>query len=260
MIAALVGRAGALRNRASLVRLALAAGVTFGINALIAFGLALWHEGEGQPQQQADDPPIVLATIEPARPPTPQESSAPEEPEDASVPAVRPRPVPAPDVELYPPVRRPTALPVAPALAADLSAWSPSLDFSTEAPEVSPPPARSGAEGITDAQPGSGQGDEEAPAPRGPSRAAVLREPPPLEHFYPRRAERRRINGTTSLRLRIDRTGRVTEARVLESKPSGIFDQAAVRAARRMRYDPALQNGRPVPATVVLKFIWKVPE
>jgi protein TonB len=85
-------------------------------------------------------------------------------------------------------------------------------------------------------------------------------QPPPLRDFYPRLASRRDITGTTRVRLHIDRNGRVSDVTVLESQPARIFDRAARRAARQMRYDPAMRNGRPVPDVVELKLVWETPQ
>ena len=53
---------------------------------------------------------------------------------------------------------------------------------------------------------------------------------------YPDAARGR--SGDVLVEMNIGADGAVTQARVLESKPSGLFDQAALDAARRWRYPP----------------------
>ena len=46
------------------------------------------------------------------------------------------------------------------------------------------------------------------------------------------------------LNLLIDASGRVTKAKVLESNPPGVFDQAALEAARSWRFSPGTLGGQ----------------
>lgn len=95
---------------------------------------------------------------------------------------------------------------------------------------------------------GSGQTDERAQWPGlgasdGPS---FLRSVKPV---YPERARRAGREGTVVLRLSIDETGRLAEARVVNGAGYG-FDEAALAAARASSYRPALRDGRGVAADV----------
>ena len=94
----------------------------------------------------------------------------------------------------------------------------------------------------------------------GISRGAVMIQPPDLSDYYPRRALLRGITGRTTLQLTIDETGRVTDMQVVESAPAGVFDHAAGRVGRSLRFRPALRNNRPVRATVSLDLIWRLEE
>jgi protein TonB len=69
----------------------------------------------------------------------------------------------------------------------------------------------------------------------------ILKRIPPI---YPARALMRKIEGWVRLELTIDPQGQVAEARVLDASPKGVFDQAALKAARRWRFQPATEGGR----------------
>ena len=68
---------------------------------------------------------------------------------------------------------------------------------------------------------------------------------------YPGILQRAGIGGRVTVRLRVNASGRVTEASILRSDNDG-FNEAALAAARGARFRPAERNGRAVPAEVVL--------
>lgn len=63
---------------------------------------------------------------------------------------------------------------------------------------------------------------------------------------YPTAAREQGITGSVKLRVRIDQRGRVREVRVLKARPPGVFEQAAVEAIRRWRFEPARYKGEAV--------------
>ena len=63
---------------------------------------------------------------------------------------------------------------------------------------------------------------------------------------YPRTAARRGTEGLVWLEFTVTRKGTVHSAKVIESKPPGVFDQAAMEAAQQFRYLPMYVNGEPV--------------
>ena len=65
---------------------------------------------------------------------------------------------------------------------------------------------------------------------------------------YPPALASQRIGGTVLLRLFVDSTGKVAaeSTRVQESSGYPALDSAALAAAPRLRYAPALHNGTPV--------------
>ncbi len=98
-----------------------------------------------------------------------------------------------------------------------------------------------------------------------PSPAAQLRIVPadrqllPLlkvEPQYPRRARRRNIEGSVEVEFLINQQGAVEKAQVVQSEPSGLFDEAALKAVRRWKFAPRYIEGQAVyqKARQVIKF------
>lgn len=76
------------------------------------------------------------------------------------------------------------------------------------------------------------------------------------EPKYPMYADRR-VERTVWVRSLVDHRGNVIEARTHKSCGELPFDQAALDAAVKCRYKPAVQNGRPVCTWVVYKVEFK---
>lgn len=77
-----------------------------------------------------------------------------------------------------------------------------------------------------------------------------------LDRHYPRSARIRGITGTSKIRLGIDAAGSVIVCTVLDSSPAGVFDQAAERLGRSLRFRPALAGGVPVASTLDTTIQW----
>jgi periplasmic protein TonB len=60
---------------------------------------------------------------------------------------------------------------------------------------------------------------------------------------YPRQAARAKISGWVRLRITVNPDGSVRDARVVASEPRGMFEEAAVVAARRGKFRPRIDNG-----------------
>jgi len=74
---------------------------------------------------------------------------------------------------------------------------------------------------------------------------------------YPPRAAERGIEGWVELRFGISATGTVQDAEVMRSHPGKVFDRAALRAVGRWKYNPKIEDGKPVErhgVTVRLEF------
>jgi TonB family protein len=93
--------------------------------------------------------------------------------------------------------------------------------------------------------------------PRGQSRPAVLvdQEAP----RFPARARRVGItSGAVTLEYTVDAAGAVRNPRVVSANPPGMFDDAALRAVEKWRYQPKLDAGRPVESR--LRFTFRFAE
>ena len=67
-----------------------------------------------------------------------------------------------------------------------------------------------------------------------------------VQPIYPRRAQTRGIEGYVLLEFVVTSTGAVRDPVVIESKPPGIFDRAAINAALKFKYKPKVVNGEPI--------------
>ena len=63
---------------------------------------------------------------------------------------------------------------------------------------------------------------------------------------YPRRAKQARIEGWVTMEVVIRPDGSVSDAKVLESDPPRLFDEAAVAAMQRWKFRPKIVDGTPV--------------
>ena len=77
---------------------------------------------------------------------------------------------------------------------------------------------------------------------------------------YPNDAWDERVGGTVVLKMRISPAGVVDSAYVLESSGHRSLDSAAVADSRRLRYDPAEQDGEPIEVWARLPVIYPLPE
>jgi protein TonB len=63
---------------------------------------------------------------------------------------------------------------------------------------------------------------------------------------YPLRASERGIEGWVEVRFTISKLGTVKDPRVINSHPSSIFDRAALKAIRKWKYNPKIEDGEPM--------------
>lgn len=91
-------------------------------------------------------------------------------------------------------------------------------------------------------------------APQGPVAAGQLAEASPLSMTpapkYPVEAARQGIGGEVMLLVTVDAEGSVRDVQVEKSTPPGVFDAATLEAARRWRFAPLLEEGKPVQGQV----------
>jgi protein TonB len=63
---------------------------------------------------------------------------------------------------------------------------------------------------------------------------------------YPLRASERGIEGWVAVEFTISKLGTVKNPHVLGSHPSSIFDRSALKAIRKWKYNPKIEDGEPV--------------
>jgi periplasmic protein TonB len=81
---------------------------------------------------------------------------------------------------------------------------------------------------------------------------AIVRIPP----SYPMEARRQKLEGWVRIEFSVHTDGTVTDVKVRDAKPTGVFDQAAINAIQQWKFRPAMENGKPVRkrAAQTLKF------
>ncbi len=67
-----------------------------------------------------------------------------------------------------------------------------------------------------------------------------------VQPMYPRRALSRGIEGYVIVMFTVTRQGTTRDHVIVESKPRGIFDRAALQAATKFKYKPRVVDGQPI--------------
>ncbi|MBY0399587.1 energy transducer TonB [Myxococcota bacterium] len=88
----------------------------------------------------------------------------------------------------------------------------------------------------------SGNDEERLPSLDGDAIPLVRVEP-----RYPAQAMRQGREGRVLVEFTIGRSGSVEAARVIAAEPEGVFDREALEAVRQWKYNPRIEQGRPVP-------------
>ena len=70
----------------------------------------------------------------------------------------------------------------------------------------------------------------------------LVRIPP----IYPQKALRMRKEGFVKMRFTVDTDGTVLDIEIIESEPARFFDDAAMRALKRWKFKPKMQDGKAV--------------
>ncbi|MHC1753473.1 energy transducer TonB [Humidesulfovibrio sp.] len=155
-------------------------------------------------------------------------------------PTAPPAPKPAPKAE-----QRPQSVPPTTTLAASATATTGSTGaFATGPATGSGGGPGNGSGGGSGGGAGTGVGSG-----TGQGGVAVDRMPVALRRIkpsYPMSARRRGITGQVLLRIFVDAEGGVREVQVQTAEPPGVFEEKAVEAARKWRFEPALHKGAPV--------------
>lgn len=78
-----------------------------------------------------------------------------------------------------------------------------------------------------------------------------------VEPKYPVKAARDGVEGWVSLSFSVDELGRVANVKVIEAQPKRYFEREAVKALKKWRYKPRIENGKAIVQhnqTVMLEF------
>ena len=67
-----------------------------------------------------------------------------------------------------------------------------------------------------------------------------------VQPIYPRRALSRGIEGYVIVQFTVTKQGTTKDIKVVESKPPGVFDNAATQAAAKFKYKPRVVDGQPI--------------
>ncbi|MCZ6525936.1 MAG: energy transducer TonB [Gammaproteobacteria bacterium] len=67
-----------------------------------------------------------------------------------------------------------------------------------------------------------------------------------VQPMYPRRALSRGIEGYVIVMFTVTKQGTTRDHVIVESKPRGIFDRAALQAATKFKYKPRVVDGQPI--------------
>lgn len=70
---------------------------------------------------------------------------------------------------------------------------------------------------------------------------------------YPARAYQQRVAGKVLLRLYLSDRGELDRIDLVEASPPGLFEEAALEAAKALRFKPAMLNGRAVRSLKVIE-------
>jgi len=234
----------------------------------------IWAEqgaGAGDPQDRAPEIPGGVAL-----PPAPPQAEAPPPPAPPlALPDIPPAPPlarapPAPtSIAIAPPVSPPPppaeAAPPVPMLPRLAEAPAPSPEASLESP---PPRPRSAPPQPRRASPTPGPGNAPQAAPpmaaapaeatgavSSPRQLAGIGNPSPE---YPYASRIRQEQGRVTLRVLVSPAGGVADVAVERTSGHAALDRAAEQAVRRWRFEPAMQDGRPVPASAAISITFRL--
>ena len=174
----------------------------------------------------------VMANLLPPDSPAPPKQSAPPAPR---MPVAAPKPAPKPEVKKA--EKAPTPAPPTP---------SAKLSESTQSATVTPSTGGGGVSGT--------------PIQTDIGKLIVIYQPD-ADPYYPSFSKRAGEQGEVVVRLIIDETGVVEDARLLQSSSYPRLDRAAMEIGKRYRFKPYLINGSPtkISTNLLIKFNLKSP-
>lgn len=69
---------------------------------------------------------------------------------------------------------------------------------------------------------------------------------------------RERGEGTVTLRVTFDVSKKVMDVSIIRKSSCSYFDQDAIKAAKRIKFEPALKNGQPMTTTKMLEYSFRI--
>ena len=64
--------------------------------------------------------------------------------------------------------------------------------------------------------------------------------------IYPAIPYQQRLGGSVTLSIFVNERGGIDKTVIVESKPAGVFDEAALQAVAELKFSPAIKDGKPV--------------
>jgi len=193
--------------------------------------LALPDIPPAPPLARAPPAPTSIAIAPPVAPPPPPAEAAPPVP---MLPRLAEAPPPTPEASLESPPPRPRSAPPQPRRASPTPGPG-------NAPQAAPPMAAAPAEATGAVSP--------------PRQLAGIGNPSPE---YPYASRIRQEQGRVTLRVLVSPAGGVADVAVERTSGHAALDRAAEQAVRRWRFEPAMQDGRPVPASAAISITFRL--
>lgn len=81
-----------------------------------------------------------------------------------------------------------------------------------------------------------------------------------MDPKYPVQAARDGINGYVKFRVTVLEDGTVGDVEIIEAEPKRVFDREVIRAVKRWKYQPKIENGKPVKQTVTTQLDFNLDE
>jgi len=81
-----------------------------------------------------------------------------------------------------------------------------------------------------------------------------------LDVQYPARALQAGVEGWVEIGYIVGPDGSVSNVRVLNSTPQGTFEASASKAVGRLKYQPVIQNGKPVAVGTQVRIVYRAPK
>ncbi len=186
-------------------------------------------------------------------------------PEEISPPLAESPPEPSPTLPLptpaeVPPIP-PEPTPPAPDLPPQPPDPTPSIPLPTPQPTPAPSPKPVSAKTPRRADKPRAVPGSDAPGNARPSVASGATSGPvcisKADPIYPAFLEERAIGGTVTVLIKIDATGRVTDASIGQSSGQAALDRAAVAGVRRWKFKPALRQGQPLASSTRVSVVFR---